>query len=473
MKSLRTRLLITHILPVIVAVPLMALALIYILQTQILLANLSNELRAQAVLLVEITSQQAKIWYSSGDAQAFVTRISPQIDAQVMLVDIHGNLLAASDPEEFSHIGKVVNLAGLAEALEGKPSTLVEYNPAMNNDAINMWVPVVDQGHQVLGVIRLNLPIKSLQNKISSTRSLIFWILGGSVLLGALLGLLLALSIERPLRKATNAIQNYSNGLPLNTLPEQGPSELRLLVRAFNSLAERLTLLEDSRRRLLANLIHELGRPLGAMLSAIQALQGGADRNKELRHELLDGMASEIRRLEKLLNELSHLHDQGIGTLELDYHTVNGSEWLTDILVPWREAALAKGLQWQNDISLNLPAIELDPDRIAQVIGNLVSNAIKYTPFDGIIGIRASLQDGEFIFQVQDSGPGIDFDEQEMIFTPFYRGRTSKRFPQGMGLGLTIARDLVTAHKGRITIESSAVSGSTFTVHIPQEKLIS
>jgi signal transduction histidine kinase len=385
-----------------------------------------------------------------------------------MLVDMHGNLLATSDPDEYSHIGKLVTLTGLTDALHGKASTQVDYNPTSNSDAIDMWVPVIDQDHQILGVMRLNLPVKSLQDKISSTRTLVFWILGASLLLGAVLGWVLALSIERPLKKATSAIQDYSNGKPLEALPEKGPSELRLLVRAFNSLTERLQLLEESRRKLLSNLIHELGRPLGAMHSAIQALQGGADRNKALRHELLDGMGGEIRRLERLLDELSHLHDQGIGILELNIQTTTGADWLLDSLAPWREAALAKGLRWQIEVQPDLPDLKLDPDRIVQAAGNLVSNAIKYTPTHGSIQIQAYMDGGEFVIQVKDSGSGIDNDEKEAVFSPFYRGRTSKRFPQGMGLGLTIARDLVTAHQGYIEVESILGEGSTFTIHIPQ-----
>jgi two-component system, OmpR family, sensor histidine kinase BaeS len=467
MRSIRTRLIFTHILPVMITVPLMGLALVYILQTQILLANLSNALQAQAVLLVEMTSEQVDIWTNPETAQAFVTRISSQIDAQLMLVGAHGNLLAASDPAQTSNIGKVVNLEGLTDALEGKSSTVVQYNPVANNDAINMVMPVIDQNHQVIGVIRLNLPVKSLQDKISGMRTMILWIMGGGLLLGAILGWGLALSIERPLRRTTTAIQNYSHGQNLDSLTEQGPTELRSLIRAFNTLAERLKNLEEGRRRLLANLVHELGRPLGAMYSAIQALQGGADRNKALRRELLDGIGGEIKRLENLLNDLTHLYDQGVGPLELNLQNVDCTDWLTGILSSWRESALAKDLHWHVEIPANLNVIKIDPDRMAQAVGNLISNDIKYTPPEGLVDVKVARQNGSLLIRVKDSGPGIEKDEHEMIFTPFYRGRASKRFPQGMGLGLSIARDLVLAHQGSITVESQPGEGSTFTIQIP------
>jgi len=101
------------------------------------------------------------------------------------------------------------------------------------------------------------------------------------------------------------------------------------------------------------------------------------------------------------------------------------------------------------------------------VIGNLVSNAIRYTPAGKSIAFSASAQANQLIIRVRDSGPGIRLDEQEKIFVPFYRGDQGRRIKQGMGLGLSIARDLVNAHGGVIEVESAPGTGSQFTVCIP------
>jgi signal transduction histidine kinase len=221
---------------------------------------------------------------------------------------------------------------------------------------------------------------------------------------------------------------------------------------------------------LLANLIHELGRPLGALRSAIQALAGGAARDPKLLVDLTTGMDEEAARLQHLLEELSHLHDQVLGTLELDYQPVNISEWLPVVLRPWQEAAQDKHLEWQTDIPADLPVISADPLRLASAVENLVSNAIKYTQSRGKVAIGATTNDGEVLIEVSDNGSGVSTDEQEKIFFPFYRGNQGKRFKQGMGLGLSIARDLVEAHGGSISLESKLGEGSRFTIHLPVEK---
>jgi signal transduction histidine kinase len=293
---------------------------------------------------------------------------------------------------------------------------------------------------------------------------LVAGILVVALLLGALVGLILALDLERALQHITGAILGVAYGRELTPLPEQGPEEIRQLLRAFNTLTERLRILEGTRRRLLANLVHEVGRPMGALQSAIQALLNGADRNETFRRELLVGMEAEVGRMHPLLNNLTELHDRVLGTLELNRRPIALSEWLPPTIAPWREAAQAKPLHWQAVIPAMLPILEIDPDRLAQVIGNLLSNAIKYTPAGGTVSFEAGVENEAVWLRVSDTGPGVAEDEQARIFEPFYRSQRNRRFPQGMGLGLTIAQDLIVAHGGRLEVDSQPGRGSRFTI---------
>jgi two-component system, OmpR family, sensor histidine kinase BaeS len=277
----------------------------------------------------------------------------------------------------------------------------------------------------------------------------------------------LALDLGRPIQETQRAAEQLAYGQPPAPLAEQGPEEIRSLACSFNVLAARLQTLEESRRRLLANLVHELGRPLGALLAAVQALTEGADQDQALRGELLGGMEAQIHRLQRLLDDLAQLHDRVLGSLELNRQPLALAEWLPETLSPWRETALQRALMWQSNIPAEMPVISADPDRLAQAVGNLVSNAIKYTPPQGSITVSAGSQAGEVWLRVTDTGPGIAAEEQARIFAPFYRGPVAGRFPQGMGLGLSIARDLVTAHDGRLTVESAPGSGSQFTIWLP------
>jgi len=291
----------------------------------------------------------------------------------------------------------------------------------------------------------------------------------GGILGGLVVGWLLARSLERPLKKTSLAVYGLANGqLPLSPLNEEGPEEVKVLVRAFNTLMERLRASEETRKRLLANTVHELGRPLGALLSALQALRGGADEQTDLRKELLGGMESEVVVLQHLLEDLAHL-EQGVSPLNLNRQTIQVSEWLPMLLRTWNEAALEKKLAWEQNIPSDLPAVSFDPDRIAQALGNLLSNAIRYTPAGGKVRVSASIEEPRLVILVQDTGPGISTDEQAHIFQPLYRGKAAKRFSEGMGLGLPIARDLVQAHNGELTVQSSPGQGSQFTIHLPLE----
>jgi len=174
-----------------------------------------------------------------------------------------------------------------------------------------------------------------------------------------------------------------------------------------------------------------------------------------------------VQRLDRLLDDLAELHDRVLGPLELDRQPLALGQWLPPVLATWREAALQKGLSWQLAIDPALPTVSADGDRLAQAVGNLLSNAVKYTPPGGRLCVEAGSDPGWAWLRVSDSGPGIPPEEQERIFDPFYRNPHGRRFPQGMGLGLTIARDLVAAHGGRLEVASGPGQGSCFTIHLP------
>jgi len=247
----------------------------------------------------------------------------------------------------------------------------------------------------------------------------------------------------------------------------KSPSEISQLYRAFNTLVLRLKNLEENRKRLLANLVHEIGRPLGSLQSAVQALSGGAHRNQGLRVDLLEGMAGELHRLNNLVGDLANLHDQLSGTLMLSREPTAVSDWLQKITETYKEEALSKGLHWDCVIPSGLPVLSLDADRLALAVQNLISNAIRYTPSGGKVCIHTEIKDQDLKIEVSDSGPGILVEEQGKIFEPFTRGSTARRFSQGLGLGLTIAREMVEAHGGIISIDSTPGKGSIFRVEIP------
>jgi signal transduction histidine kinase len=467
LRTLRWRFVLSHVLPLAIIIPVLGLALIYVLETRVLLGMLSQELEGQALLAAKIAAGRPEIWHDPEQAQAFVAEIGQDLDTRVMLLDVQGNVLASSEPTETERLDETIQLAGWATALAGETSVRTIYSRQMQEEIVDVLAPIVDRERQIAGVVRLSHRLINVYEQFLRQRYLVGGILLVGLLLGSVVGWVLALNLERPLRDVTGAARRLASGEQLTPLPERGPKEIQDLLHSMNVLVQRLLSLEQARRQLLSNLVHELGRPLGAFRSATQALLGRSGEDPALRRELLEGMDAEAEHLGRLLDDLSGLHDQVLGTLELNRQPTALSEWLARTLPPWRESAQAKGLEWKVTIPPDLPRVDVDPDRLAQILGNLLSNAIKYTPSRGTVSLDAGVEGAEAWIRISDTGPGITPEEQARIFAPFYRSQLGRRFPQGMGLGLSIAYALVAAHGGRLELDSTPGLGSRFTVWLP------
>jgi two-component system sensor histidine kinase BaeS len=466
-NTLRRRFVLSHVLPFVVILPVMGIALVYVLETQVLLTSLGRELTGEALLASEIAYDRTEIWTNPLQAQQYVYRVASYLGTRVMLLDAQGHLVASSDPFDSDRIGLTLAIPDWQALMAGRIVAHTAYSHQTHVELVDVLVPVAGQQVRVAGVVRVSQQITGVGEWFLRLRYLIAGVLVGALLFGAGAGLVLALNLERPLRQANQAISQIATGELAGPLPERGARETRELLHSVNGLVDRLQNLEQARRQLLANLVHELGRPLGALHSAIEAIMGGAACQPDVQEELLLGMQGEVHRLERLLNDLSGLYGRVLGSLELTCRPTPMNAWLAHTLSAWREAAQAKSLRWSDDIPPDLPTLDIDPDRLGQALGNLLNNAIKYTPKGGSIAVTAGLCSEALRIQIRDTGPGITSEEQERIFAPLYRSQPGRRFPQGMGLGLTIARDLVAAHGGHLDLVSTPGQGSEFTISIP------
>lgn len=481
LKTVRSRLILSHILPLLIIVPVMGMGLIYVLETQVYLPALSRTLVNNARQLADLTALEVDIWRFPVVAQELVNRQAGQSDAQIMLLDARGRLLASSNPDDLRRTDPVVTDDVMNQLRQpGGPPALraIHYNQGQNSEVIDVLVPVWGPSDTVIGFVRMSYPFATLASALYQLRFLIFSLLGLGLLLGSGIGALLAVSLSKPIREVTGAIGQIERNPEMALLPEYGPEEIRMLAQSVNELVVRLRSMETARRHLLANLVHEIGRPLGAMRAAIIALSNGAEKDPVLYHDLVTGMESETAQLQRLMNDLARLYDQVLGSLEMDRKPLDLSTWLPGVLRPWQTAADEKGVSWQVDGVEGLPTISADAMRLAQVIGNLANNAIKFTPTGGAVRVEAGVSpspagtDGappgkQVWIAFHDTGPGVGDEEQKKIFEPFYRGAQGQRFPQGMGLGLSIAKQLTEAHGGSLLVESEPGQGSCFTVWLP------
>ncbi len=467
LRTLRNRLILSHVLPLLIIIPLMGIAIIYALETQVLLPSLSKELSGDARLLAEIASKQPEVWKDPAFAQDILTQAKPALGARFMWLAPDGSLLASSDPTDADRMGQVLEIPDFTNAQAGEVEARIDHSQRLRGEIVDVYAPVIPTGNQIVGIVRVSYRFSTVYEDFLQIRYLIAAILFASLLAGVLLGSILALNINSPLQKVIEAVYDLARGSRTAELSDQGPEEIKLLQHSVNHLMGRLHGLEESRRRLLANLVHEIGRPLGALHAAVQALIRAPKTDPQVLEEMLSGMNEETSRLQHLLDELANLHDQVLGTLELERQPLALSEWLPGVLRPWEAAAHEKRLHWETSIPTGLPGLDVDPLRLGQVVGNLLSNAVKYTPSGGKVSVAAGTTADQLWIKVSDTGPGIPSEELDKIFTPFYRSPQQKRIAQGMGLGLSIARDLVEAHEGRLEVQSQPGLGSQFTAWLP------
>ena len=304
--------------------------------------------------------------------------------------------------------------------------------------------------------------------------------MASSAALIVLFGVFLSRSIGRPVRAVASGASRLADGELSVRLPIQGPGEVGELTRAFNEMAERLEqnnaelerqneeLRESERMKTeLVNIVsHELRTPLASVLG-FTALLLKRDFDPPLRRHYLGIVDAQARRLAALLEDLLDVQRIEHTGLDLAAEKVD----LSALLHEQAELYAAQSPKHSVDVALEQQPLVVrgDPDRLAQVVGNLLSNAIKYSPDGGTVELAAGRSGSDVRVIVRDEGRGIPEDQQERIFTKFFRGDAGATGITGTGLGLAVSREIVEAHGGSIGFDSDPASGSTFWIELPEE----
>jgi two-component system, OmpR family, phosphate regulon sensor histidine kinase PhoR len=230
----------------------------------------------------------------------------------------------------------------------------------------------------------------------------------------------------------------------------------------------RIRRLETVRRDFISNISHELRTPLASLKALVETLRDGALEDPPAAHRFLDRAEEEVDALTQLVQELLELSRIESGLVPLRLEPTPVSEVILPAVERLRSQAERNGLLLEVDLPADLPPVLVDARRVQQVVGNLVHNAIKFTPEKGKISIRAEVKasDQTVVIRVSDTGVGMPAAEQSRIFERFYKADRA-RSGGGTGLGLAIARHLVQAHGGQIWLKSKEGQGSTFYFSLP------
>jgi signal transduction histidine kinase len=474
MRSLRSRLTFTHALVALIAVLIVALLVTILIRLAFdrARAQINDEqIRSAAENTAELMGgfyQRRQTW---DGVDTFLRRRYAQAQPGSPLRRLHLQLFDAQDNMLFDTA-----------------------TPAMHRQAPKIPDGVTSQvivDGQTVGSVVLESPRGAL-NPAERTflRGVYLIVLGGSVLAGIValaVGLVIARRVTTPLRSLKEAARRLAGGARHEPLAVPPDTELAELAVAFNTMASELERQQQLRRQLVADIAHELRTPLSVLRVQLESLEDGIEQPTPA---TLASLSEEVGLLTRLVDDLRLLSLADAGQLSLSIVDVDAGAAVERSV----KTATARARQLGIDLRAELPdrpaVVAADPQRLAQVLGNLIENALRYTPAGGHVTLRVcselsvlspelarssvETQNSELrtqnyiVFEVADSGPGIPPDELPQIFERFYRADKARaRETGGSGLGLAIVQRLIEMQGGRIWASSALGHGATFHVALP------
>ena len=270
----------------------------------------------------------------------------------------------------------------------------------------------------------------------------------------------------KPVLEIRRAMKDFADGNRRSRAPLQGPEELRSIATQFNEMADAIAKQRETQFAFLAGIAHDLRNPVSTLNMSARLLSPDEKLPPEDRlRAVLSIIERQIDRLNRMIDDLLDATRIEAGQLELRFDKVDARTIVRDVFELF-ETSSSKHELWL-DVPPDEVLLQCDPLRMEQVLNNLVSNAVKYSPGGGRVVIALEPKRDAVVFRVSDSGLGIPSEELPYIFEPFHRSNSSKKSTSGVGLGLSVARRIVEAHHGRIHVSSAQGEGTVVEVCLP------
>ncbi len=331
--------------------------------------------------------------------------------------------------------------------------------------ALPIQVEGTTVGYLLILVAESNSLAAPAQSFLTQTRTALLYGVLAAFATALLAGGLLVRGIVAPLHKLTQAAQAIAAGNLQARAPIQGHDEVAQLAQTFNQMAESLARAETARRAQTADIAHELRNPLAVLQGTLEALADGIYTPTT---ENIQPALDQVQTLNRLVEDLRLLALADAGQLRLERGPLDLGELLTRTAEAYRIRLEEKGLALEVNIPTNLPLVNADSDRLAQVIGNILSNAVSYLPAGCTIWVSARAEKNGVSVRLADNGPGVPAADLSRLFERFWRSDPSRsRTTGGSGLGLAIARQIVEAHGGHIHAEPTPGGGLTLAFWLP------
>ncbi len=356
-----------------------------------------------------------------------------------LLVDAEGRVLIGEGPSQISR-----------EIVESMGVPII-----VNNALVGTLVPAS-------GVHRLSVLEEQFLSSVRRALALASLIAAGAALV---LGGLFVRGVVAPLRHLDRASQRLAHGDFSHRVPVTSHDEIGHVAESFNRMAERLEKSEKLRRQMIADIAHELRTPLTVIQGNLQAI---LDNVYEPTPEVIASIHEESVLLARLVSDLRELSLAEAGELRLEKRVTDLRELVQHAVTVIDPQLRAKNITLTLELPHDPVSVEIDAQRIEQVLLNLLTNAERYTPVEGQIRLVLTVRGSEAVVQISDTGPGIKPEDLPYVFERFWRADKSRsRATGGSGLGLAIAKYFIEAHSGHIWVESTPGQGATFLFSLP------
>jgi two-component system, OmpR family, sensor kinase len=434
------------------------------------MGNLSLQAENLALPTEELSISRLDLGYLSDST----LQLGAQLETRIRVLDVTGTVLVDSaentGPQELGATPLIV------QALRGEYGS--ESVQEGRQAAMAVAMPVLVEG-DLAGVVYLTQPLRDVDAVLADLRTRLTWSTAIALVLSGAAALLLSHAITRPLQHLTAAAGAIAEGRLDQQVPVDSRDELGRLSRTFNDMTARLRAARQAQITFVANVSHELRTPLTSIKAIVETLRDGAVTDVTVRDHFLATVETETDRLVRLVNDLLVLTHADTDGLALQRASLDVAELARATLEGLAPRAARRGVTTTLEVDPQAPPAWADGDRIAQVLVNLLDNAIKYSRPGGTVTVRITRVADEVLVLVQDRGIGIPAKEVPYIGQRFYRvdkARTRERArgagqpddtQSGSGLGLSIVIVLVEAHGGRLNIESEEGIGTTVSFTLP------
>lgn len=433
-------------------------------QSQIAVAKAAQAARASRLLMEQVTGLERTVrqYLVLGDAELLQDYDRLRADFKSTTSELS---LLPVDEQQLRALNLVIDKEQSLFALLGKGPLKATHKSAL----IEGYVALSDLAKGVLEISNglTDREIERLRGTGERAQRILWWQFSATIPIGLLIAVAVTVFVAQPIRELDQAIRRLGAGEFGGAIRVRGPADVRYLGDRLDWLRQRLVELEQQKQVFLRHVSHELKTPLTSLREGSELLfEETAGPLSARQREIVAILRNKSGELQSLIEELLGYHraQESMGRLELA--PVRMDRIVAEAAEDQQLAAQARGIRF--DMRLEPVTLPADAEKLRTIADNLISNAVKHSPDGGIISLAGRREGNKVIIEVSDTGPGVPVADRERIFDWFYQGEHAHRSRvRGSGLGLAIAKEMVTAHRGRIELVDDGAGGARFRVSLP------